>query len=403
MLGIDVMKLADFSTVGLPPDADLDTATTSAVACTSCHAVMDPVARLFYSFGNNGEYRPARVRPPPQEMFEASFRGQRFCTDDDDFCSGAIVGAPADSRDHVGDPITWLAARIVQDARFPYAMVLPLFEGLTGARVLRAPVDPIAADYAEQRLAFAIQNAYLTALAQRFDTVHGRNLKALARDILTGPFFRGGPDVELDDLTARALTLAGVGRGVLVTPEQWSAHLRAVTDEVVTATGGDVDLLRAFDEYRILFGGVNWESLTTRFRQPNPVMMRIVERAANQVACRVVAKDAARKTVADRKLLAPTLDVTASDAAAVQAELARLRLRLLGEDGGPGDAEVMALWSVYEGARQDAIAGGGALPPACRVTATDELNALTNDPSGALRAWMVVVAALLSDPLFVVE
>ena len=111
--------------------------------------------------------------------------GERFCRDADPFCSGGISGTGADQRAHTGDPVTWLATRVVTSPRFAYAMVLPLFQGLTGASILRAPTDPAAEGFAEKNLAFVIQNAWLTDLAERFDPVHNRNHPLIGMDNVT--------------------------------------------------------------------------------------------------------------------------------------------------------------------------------------------------------------------------
>src|SRR5688572_12898128 len=58
LLAIPVMKLSDFSTAKLPPDADLELATQEYPACTVCHAAIDPIAGHFKNFGPAGEYRP---------------------------------------------------------------------------------------------------------------------------------------------------------------------------------------------------------------------------------------------------------------------------------------------------------------------------------------------------------
>lgn len=406
-LGIDVMKLAEFSTSSLPEDADLDTATRTELACTACHSVMDPVARTLFSFNENSRYVPGFARSPREEMFEASFMGERFCKAADEFCSGAIQGANADQRDHVGDSVTWLTSRVVTSPRYPYAMVLPLFTGLTGATVLRPANDTEGDRFAEKNLAFAIQNAYLTELAQRFDTVHGRNLKALAKDILMGPFFRGGDYAgPADSVEARALALAGVGRGTLITPEQLSRKIFALTDERARQPNnqGAKDFLRDFDEYRLLFGGVNWESLTVRSREPNPVMMKVVERVANQVACRAVPEDFAKQTAANRRVLAPDLTVDdAVDEVRIRTEIASMRLRLLGDERATNDDEVTALYDLFVAARAAAEAGVNNLPPACTVVADDVHTALNADPDGTIRGLVAVTAAMLSDPLFIVE
>jgi hypothetical protein len=405
-LGIDVMKLADFSTAGLPPDANLETATRTEIACTTCHAVMDPVARTLFSFNENSAYDATRRRPPAEEMFETSFMGERFCSASDNFCSGAVAGSNADQRTHEGDPVTWLAARVVNSPRFPYAMVLPLFSGLTGATVARPPSDPTSDRFEQKNLAFAIQNHYLTELAARFDTVHDRNLKALAKDILLGPIFRGAEtSFAPDSVEAEALALAGVGRGVLITPEQLGRKIAALTDERVRqpANTGTADFLRDFEQFRLLLGGVNWESLTVRFRDPNPVMLRVIERMSNQIACRVVPKDFAKSSSANRRLLSADLSRADLDESRVRQEIAALRLRLLSEELSPTHQEISALYDLFLAARAAADAGPNDLPAACRVAADADHSALTADADGTIRGYMAVTAALLSDPLFIVE
>ena len=93
------MKLSDFSTAKLPPDADLELATQQMqLARCVMPRSFDPIAGHFRNFGSSGQYRSNARTRLADHLPEPEFLGQKLPMGE--------------------DPLRWLAAQIAQHERF---------------------------------------------------------------------------------------------------------------------------------------------------------------------------------------------------------------------------------------------------------------------------------------------
>lgn len=409
MLAVPVNQFADFVTSELDPDADLEQATQSAMPCIVCHTAMDPIAGHFDAFRSNLAFTPARVWPdylPAPSFFDAA--------------------APEDA-----DLLPWLAAQVAEHPRFAYALVRPFFEGLTGHPVLSPPADLRDVDFAAKSAAFVAQNTYLTQLAERFATQHSHRLRPLLQDILTGPYFRAHHiDEDLAPEREAALAAAGIGGGLPLTNEQLHRKIRSATgfEWRVNGAPAGAEELRQRNRFAILYGGIDSDEITERFRTHFPVQLGIVRRMSYEMACLAVPRDFSIRQPAARRLFRHVSAATTetNDAPAIRAQIRRLQQILWGAYADDGDVELAAALQLFAAARAAGTAAQAAgeadprLPGRCQVTQSwapageatpypatpaegDTHERVVQDPQHVVRAWMAVFSYLLADPRFFQE
>ncbi|MET0390361.1 MAG: DUF1592 domain-containing protein [Polyangiales bacterium] len=406
MLAVPVMKLADFSTATLPADADLELATQEYTACTVCHAAIDPIAGHFKNFGSNGQFRSngrgrlADHLPDPEFLDETAADGD--------------------------DPLRWLATQVAQHERFGLGVLMPALADLSGAEILTPPNDTSAQDYAPRYLAFRLQQLEIQRLRRELVGSAGLRLKPLIKAIVKGPFFRAIGAAVSDPTMRDALALAGVGVGALLTPEQLARKVESVSGisyrQGLAPTGRD--LLRSFRDYRLMFGGTDWDTTPARYREPNAMSVRIAMRMGNEVACAAVPQDFSIIDPSARKLFRH-VDLTTTPEgggeALIKQEIKRLHLLLLGEDLADSDPELEATYQLWaqshealrtsSGGRQNS--GGGNRRVSCRAVAsftpeqtpypTDTHRVIEGDPNNTVRPWVAVLAYLVSDGRFFLQ
>jgi hypothetical protein len=403
MLAIPVTKLADFSTAKLPPDADLELATQQYAACTACHAAIDPIAGHFRNYGTSGQYRPGSKMPT--HLPAAAFLGQSMPMGD------------------TGDPLQFLGTLVAQHPRFALGVLMPVMADLIGAPILTPPPDVTADGYAAKYMAFRLQQIEIQRLRREFVGPAGLRIKPLVKAIVKGPFFRAVGAPPFDPVMTQAFGLAGIGQGTLLTPEQLHRKIASATGisykSDPSATGRD--MLLSFRDYRLMFGGTDWDSTADRYREPNAMATRIAMRMGNEMACVAVPQDFAIKDVAARKLFPNVTPATRPEAggeAQIRVEIRRLHRLMLNEDLAEGSAEIEATYQLWSQSHQALLAAGQTatairLPTRCRAMAAyapggapypdATHDALQDDPNATVRAWMAVVAYLLSDGRFFLQ
>ncbi|MFM2162440.1 MAG: hypothetical protein RLZZ383_1952 [Pseudomonadota bacterium] len=377
-----------------PTTSSVHNPTLNDPQCTVCHATLDPVAGLFQDFDEDGHYAP-----PEQgwyaDMTPPAWAGEAF---------------PAAER---GRALPWLAGRAVEDPRFALATVQNVLTLITGQGLQTAGRGADAGGEALRR-----QDAFVDAVATDF-RAGGYELRDVLRAVVRSPWFRADADAGA---SADVLETAGLARWL--TPEELSRKIAATTGLPWTRSyTSSTDWLQG--DYKLLYGGIDAFAVTTRLRAPNGVMASIDARMATDIACRAVPQDLALPRAARRLL--PNVEArytpTTPDGFAVpeaeallRANLRDLHLRLLGETIEPGGPEEEASYALWLGAWQDlraAIATGAkpsALPSACQANEdpfsgvdypTDRR--VRDDADGTVRAWMAVVAYLLTDARFLTE
>jgi hypothetical protein len=397
MLAIPVMKLADFSTAKLPPDADLELATQEYAACTVCHAAIDPIAGNFRNFGSTGQYRTSTRSKLADHLPTPEFLGQTL---------------PAGA-----DPLRWLASQVAQHERFGLGVMMPALSDLIGADILTPPNDVSAPDYRARYLAFRLQQLEIQRLRREFVGPSGLRLKPLIKAIVKGPFFRAVGSQASDETVREGLALAGVGMGALLTPEQLANKIESVSGisyrSGMMATGRD--LLRSFRDYRLMFGGTDWDATPQRYREPNAMAVRIAMRMGNELACAAVPQDFSFIDPAQRRLF-KTVDLTTTPESGgeqqIRDEIRRLHRLVLNED--PPATELDATYKLWSDSH---AAGGGTRQSTrsnrCRATTsftaeatpypTDAHRVVDQDPNNTLRPWIAVLAYLLADGRFFLQ
>jgi hypothetical protein len=413
LLAIPVMKLSDFSTAKLPNDADLELATQEYPACTVCHAAIDPIAGHFKNFGPAGEYRPGgnnggnrqnQTHLPPASFLDA-------------------VQPTTDTR----EPLRWLAEQVSRHDRYALGVLMPVLADLIGTQILTPPTDTSGEEYQARYVAYRMQQLEIQRLRRQFAGPFGLRLKPLVKAIVTGPFFRAIGTTETDETARRALAIAGVGPGTLLTPEQLARKIESATG-LTYRSGRDAagrDLFRSFRDYRLMFGGTDWDATPERYREPNAMSVRIALRMGNEVSCVAVSQDLSIKDPAARRLFRGVTLTTTPEAGgevAIRTEIRRLHRWLLNEELPDGHAELEATYQLWVAARATATgtstgtggrSGGGGGGFRCGATASftaaktpypdDTHDAISSDPDGTVRAWMAVTSYLLADGRFFLQ
>ncbi len=398
-LAMDILKLGDRP---IDPTQVTDhTPTLFNADCTVCHTVMEPVAGTFQNWDEKGRYRPPKDGWYP-DMWPPGF-GQ--------------TELPAADRPHA---LQWLAAQVVADERFAMGAVHVLVEGLLGRKPLTQPEKDDPA-FAAKKLAWDVEQAELTAAAAAMRAAN-LDLRAAVKHLaLSSLFLMGGVAPDVTDDERAAATLLGGDRWL--TPEELDTKVHATIGAVWPRWDGKSWLLK---DYRLLYGGIDGDDVTTRVRAPNGVMLAIVKRMANEMACKFVTADFVRAKEARRlfpmveRTYAPEdnngFAITAAQTA-IRKNIQFLHEHLLGETLQLGDDELERTWQLFldtwrEG-QLDVAKGsknGGVdawMNGQCQAhedpdtgAKLDDQHKIEMDSNYALRSWMAVVAYLMQDARF---
>lgn len=410
-LATDVLKLAE-RPIDPASIADFNP-TREAAACTVCHANIDPVAGAMQNFDEMGRYAPP----------EAGWYAEMFAPGFGD------IALPTGEKLQAEQ---WLAAQVVGDPRFGASMVNMVFFALTGDEPLREPTDPSAADYLAKLIAFDVQNAELSRIADEF-VAGGHDIKLVFRQVIESPYYRANAfEPNWDEETAaspeaaqKLAELAPVGTARWLTPEQLERKIRAVTGYPWQRSLNDTNYLLSFNEYRIFYGGIDSDTIIERMSVPNGIMSNVADRMSNEVACWNTARDFT-KPAALRNLLpyvepgfepedANGFEIPAVTEA-IRANIQYLHWHLLGEELEIDDPEIDRTYALFLEVWRDGKRGIGlgeyqaGLPGECQANvdfwsdqALSDADRITNDPDYTIRAWMAVMTYLLSDYRFLHE
>ena len=430
-LGVDILALADRR--GDPTKAELssDAPTIEDANCNVCHKVMDPVAGMFQDFAERGHWKPKDVWPPATQppMLQAGFSD--------------VGGTPGELYDvalHGQAPLVVLAARTAKDPRFARRMVEHAFFQVIGRYPLTLPQASGTPEGQGMREAYEIERAYLAQATKHF-VDSNYDMRTLLLHLVKSSFFRVRGLQEDADLDAPGLraALEAWGLGLLRTPEMLQRQVEAALGRPWPVRAPIVDaktfskptdhpfndfLMRAEtteahaslidDEFRDLYGGVDFFTHTTRLRKPSSTMSAVAQRTANEVACVAVPQEFALPS-AKRMLFGGVEpdDLPTSSEVAIKQVIARLHQRFLGPHRAT-DTEVDQSYQLFVEVQQEGraqLASGGTraeLNPHCRAAEPvagleGSFTPVTQDPDYTLRAYMAVVTALVLDFEFLFE
>ncbi len=365
-------------------------------SCSSCHKLIDPVAGAFQKYSDYDQERYEPKREWHAEMFPPGFGKEEMTLPDYDYAQA------------------WLGQRIAEDPRFVYSTVTTLYRALVGRAPMDFPADSSASDYKQKLLAWEVQDQFFQQTGSAFVAANF-NLKFVIRDILLSPYYRATN--AIGPLSPeRTIELSELGTGRLSTPELLSRKIEAVTGLRWKRGWDSRDWLTS--DYRILYGGIDSDTVTQRLTSPNGIMASVMWRMANEVSCGSTAWDISRP-LAERKLF-PYVEVTTVPAGdgvnAIKQNIQYLHSRVLGEDLALDDPELARTYQLFldtwnEGqAKVVSKEESDSLVWQCRgrwnALTGEELpegERLEKDENYVVRSWMAVITYLLADYKFIYE
>jgi len=374
-MATDVLKLADRPID--PTTADLtNNPTLFNQQCTVCHFVVDPVAGAFQNWDAQGRYMP------PEDGWYS------------DMVPPGLEDAKIKGDDNM-DSLSWLADKAAADPRFVQSSIEHVFELLTGDKPLTLPTDATRSDYEAAFRAYEVQYEFFKQVGKKF-VDSNFNLKTLIKEIVKSPYYRAYNTTEV--APERQLELADLGTAHLLTPEQLHRKIAATTG--VTWTDNGRDMLLDTREFKLLYGGIDSQSITDRMKDPNALASSIARRMSNDVACLATANDFSKPE--DQRLLFPDVsldDTPQSNEQAIRENIKHLHWQLLGEKLEDGDPELEATYNLFNDVWQDGQNNdyGNGLPGRCQADGVD------NDPNYTVRSWMAVMSYMLSSYRFLYE
>jgi len=312
----------------------VDNPTINNLTCAACHRYMDPLAGTFLGFSNGApaSYIPQNTAWSGSQYTPAGFLGEPY---------------PGD-RTHA---MPWMAQKIAADQRFPYAMVLRVFEGVTGRKPLAYPTNTDSNSLS----AWESQNAFLHEVAAHM-AEQGMNIKVAFREILLSPYFRAAQDPNLP-----AALAIGLGEGRLLTPEILARKVRATlgTHWGRFRSNAPYDFLTS--DYNILYGGINPTESPARMTEINTMMAAVAGAMAREMGCRIPAWEFTKSPdarvvlpkvqidTAPLRKNCPTCALEVDDAGerSIRENLAYLHQRLLGEVVDPNSPEVDTSYALF--------------------------------------------------------
>jgi len=407
-LGVDVESLSP----RLVDPAELEEAdnpTMNNTNCTVCHTVLDPVAGTFQNFGDDGLYleHDSDSLPSSYKRSDLYQSGDRWYAD---MRTPGFNGTdmPADQTDA---SLSWLGRTIVEDPRFARGAVEFWYEGLFGRQPAGRPSDPSRADYRGKLAQWVAQDAVFTAIADRFRDGtagtgrHGKyNLKDLLVEIVVSPLF-----AAVGATGSRSIELADIGFVHLLTPEQLNRKFEGLSGRV-WARGWSQDEPDLLGRYRLFYGGIDSSGIVERADELNALMSTVPQRMAFEMACPVTVADFSRP--ADDRNLFPVVEPndtpdTEGGARAIRRNIVWLHYWLLGEYLSDSDPEVdrsfdlfSEVWAMRVAADKNTNLrwGGGR----CELDFGDG-DYIENDEYHTIRAWIALLAYLITDYRFIYE
>jgi hypothetical protein len=245
------------------------------------------------------------------------------------------------------------------------------------------------------------------------------NLKVAIEGIVMSPYFRAS-NTSASDATRRA-ELGNVGTGRLLTPELLDAKIDAVF--AGQWMEGDRSILTR--DLRLLYGGIDSDSVTERLTTPNGMMSAIMWRMSTELACRNAALDFSRPADKRRLFRDVELDTVPEDELGepipasieqIKGNLRDLYSRLLDESLKKESAEEARILDLFIKTWREGRAGLASetiprnLPGECQYRraagASEDLpqdQRIERDDNYVIRSWMAVLTYLLSDYRFLYD
>jgi hypothetical protein len=370
---------------------------------------MDPVASAFQHWDSRG-------RRIPSTLDASSWNGNGI---EPPGLAGKTLPLSG-GNSAVDSMLQWLGAEIAQDPRFMRAITRHLYKGIIGQDLLDAPGNDASAN---EITAFNAQRSILSEIGQAM-VADNWNLKSAITGLLLSPYYRANT-VDTDQV----VDANHIGSTRLLSPEMLQRKLKATL-------GFDWYELRENDQdNRIMFGGIDSDSVTERINNPNGLMVAMQERMAVEMACRASAFDFTKirsTNVNERRLfkfVSPDLTPFDSDGFNLETNIERIKQNiqylhsnLLGESLPLDHAEIEATYQLFLSTLklgQTMLKNPDHYQPepsvylewTCRARWDRENNdqaldsdlRIDRDDNFVIRSWMSVITYLLSDYRYIYE
>ena len=377
-LGIDVMELADQVSDAAAIDVRYETPWMEAADCVVCHRSIDPVAGLFQDFYNEEGHFGPRQEGWFKDMFGPGLEGE-ILPQEDKWRS-----------------LQWLAQKTAKDPRFAVAITEHVWYLLSGRKALRPPQDVDDPLFTPRRRAYKMQRSEIAEVAKRF-TQANFNLKVIFKELAKSPFYRADGLKAAVEHPHRKAELHDLGVTRLLAPEQLERKIEALFGK----RWGKVE-----KEMKILYGGINSQSVTERLSEPSGAMGAIQRIMANDVSCLHVSPDFALKPSERRLFPKVEKDVVPGSNPAndlkIRKAIVHLRGYLLDRRDSIDQPEVERTFKLFSAVVAEAAKRKGIDKRETYHCGRID-GKLVADPHYTLRAWRAVVTYLLRQPEFLYE
>ena len=338
--------------------------------CSGCHNIMDPVSSSFQNFNDRGVYKvPNTWYSDKGEMKPAGFAA----TDE--------VFDPEANE----DPIQLLAQRVANDPSFAEATVKRIAEGLTGQKMLRDVEAIIEEDVA----LFEVQQSLLSVWKTAFINSN-YNLKSLIKTIVKSPYYAPDSITGVTEIVADK-----IGAVRILSPEMLTRKYLLMMGE------GE---FKGVLSNQILYGGIDYDTVTERLLEPNGFMTAMQETYANQLACDVVNYDFQRSNEDRFYFKDLTLQDSPNEASNennIRVAIQKLIWRMWGLQVETDDTQVTEAYNLLKDVQVAGMNDNDASSSLSCYTDNGRVN--NQDNNYIERAWNLLVVYLTSDFQFLYE
>ena len=418
-LATDILKVGERPIDSTSAEALIMTPTMNYGPCRTCHAINDPIAGAFRGFFPNG----TNWRWDPNDAWYTDMAPPGFNGE-------AMPGT------NYRNALQWMAPRIVQDERFAMSVVRFIFKTVANREPLAHPTDMQDPLYAQRSAAWSEQDRIFRAIARRF-TASNMNFKTAVLEMLESPIYRAQAAVIPSEPAQREAALAehaGIGTAMLATPELLDRRVRAIAGfpwmrdlnpmRLSQPDGRDNGNRWLRQEFYLPYGGINSDTIIRRVTDPSGIIVGVAQRMANEVSCRATAWDFTRPQ-AERRFLRNVQIDTVPEAGGnavpgnqqlIKQNIVALHSLILGEELSIDDPEVERTFKLFlETWRETRTPGMNGMPNnnlryECQGRQNPlsgeelpEMQRITNDNNGTIRAWMAVMSYLFSDYKFLYQ
>jgi len=371
-LGFDIEQSAsrplDFDAI-----SDEANPTMNNPACVVCHQTLDPVAGSFKFFHERIGYKAFGT-----DSLDNNYRNRNPGVD----WYKDMRPAGFASLDASGEPLQWLAQRLVEDERFAVGAVKFWWHAVFGENVLTDSAPGVQ---------FNAQSALITNLANDFRK--DLNLKKLLANMMLTDNFRASKKV---DATAadNQLSIHMGGRRLL---SGYELYKKTESLTGIVWGGNNPRLLR---EYKLLYGGTDDINVEKRATDLTSIMFRVAERHANEVSCAAVVNDF--NAAQNARRLFTQVERTTLNEAAIRNQIVVLYERMLNRLVSSSSVEVNQAYQLFLDLRAARVSLGGTNVNS-NTRCDNRIGGSLNDASFILVPWRGVMIALMSDPDYLYE